>query len=261
MYRYGGSRPDDSSAPSISASGEKYPSEGANLKKGGNFGLRGVYTASAGRITGVSSSVTDGNGKTWFSFIAAPNSAKFDVNGTKGSNGKNLNNTVIFNQLASGSYTMTVTITAENAGKTAVKTVTRHFTVGSSGSGSSSSGSDVSAQKVEFSLQKNFNGPDSIQKGKGFGLRGIISVNGGKITGVTSTVKNADGQTVMSYSASLNVSSFDVTTTKGSNGRSLNDTMIFNNLARGTYTYAVTVKGERDGVTGTYNYSKKFTVK
>ena len=194
----------------------------------------------------------DSSGKTWFSFSATPNTAKYDVNGTKGSNGKTLNNTVIFNQLGKGSYTMTVTIIAENAGKSTTKTVTRTFTIGSSGSGASSSGA-----KPEFRIQKDFNGPDTIQKGKGFGLRGIIA---GKITSVTATVKNSNGATVMSYNASLNVSSFDVTSTKGSNGKSLNDTMVFNNLAKGTYTYAVTVTGERNGVSGTYNYSKQFKV-
>ena len=87
-----------------------------------------------------------------------------------------------------------------------------------------------------------------------------LIMSGGKITRVTSAIKKADGTTVMSYTATPGTASFDVTTTRGKYGKSLNDTMIFNNLAIGTYTYTVTVTAERDGVTGTYKYSKQFKV-
>ena len=150
VYRYGGSKP--SQELTIKASEEKYPSEGGNLGKGKSFGLRGVYTASAGKITRVTSTIKDGSGNVCFSFSASPNSAKYDVKSTKGSNGKSLNDTFIFNKLQSGSYTMTVTVEAENGGKKVTKEVVRHFTIGggsssggSSGGNSGSSGGSSSA--------------------------------------------------------------------------------------------------------------------
>lgn len=143
VYRYGGQKPgsgggSSDAAPSISAKSEKYPGEGSNLQKGKNFGLRGVYTTSAGKITKVSATVKDQNGETYFTFSATPNSKKYDVNGTKGSNGKTLNGTIVFNKLPAASYTMTITIEAENGSQKTSKTVTRNFTVGGGSSGSSS---------------------------------------------------------------------------------------------------------------------------
>ena len=113
---------------------------------------------------------------------------------------------------------------------------------------------------MKITIQKAFNGPDTIRKGNGFGLRGIAVADGGRITQVTSTVRNADGKTVMSFSAAPGSSTFDVTKTKGSNGKDLNNTMIFNNLGKGTYTYSVTITAEKDGATDTYKYSKQFRV-
>lgn len=282
VYRYGGSKPTpsiDTNPPAISASGEKYPSDGSTLQSGKGFGLRGVYTTSHGKITRVEAYVKAQNGSVCFSFNAAPNNARYDVNGTNGSNGRNLNNTFIFGNLKNGTYTMTITIQAENAGQTAVKTVTRTFHVGAA-SGQSvpvnpdqgtdgqqtdpvtppASPAPPAPTPVKISIQRAFNGPDTIRKGSGFGLRGIAAVDGGRITKVTSTVRNADGATVMSFSAAPGSSSFDVTKTKGSNGKDLNNTMIFNNLGRGTYTYEVTITAERDGTTDTYHYSKQFKV-
>ena len=146
VYRYGGSKPNGNSSgtagtPEIRASEEKYPGEGANLQKGKSYGLRGVYTATAGKITRVNATLKNQDGKTYFTFSATPNSATYNVKSTKGSNGKSLNDTFIFNQLAAGKYTMTITIEADNGGKKATKTVTRNFTVGGGSSSGGSSGS------------------------------------------------------------------------------------------------------------------------
>ncbi len=270
VYRYGGnpgggSSQNDTNPPSISASGEQYPADGSTLQPGKGFGLRGVYSTSHGKITRVDATVKAQNGSVCFSFNATPNKAHYDVNGTNGTNGRNLNNTFIFGQLKNGTYIMTINIQAENAGQTASKTVTRTFYVGSpSSSGNQNSGGNENPSPapapVKINIQKAFNGPDTIKKGSGFGLRGIATVDGGRITQVTSCVKNSDGATVMSFSAAPGGSSFDVTKTKGSNGKDLNNTMIFNNLGRGTYTYSVSITAERDGATDTYNYSKQFKV-
>ena len=248
VYRYGSAAkaPDDK-APVISASGEKYPAQGAVMEKGRGFGLRGVYTASSGKITQVAAALTDANGKAVYSFNAGPNAAKYDVNGTKGTNGKTLNDTIAFNRLAGGKYTLTITIRAENAGKKAVRTVIRTFT--------------VRASAVAISVSRAFNGPGTIKKGSGFGLRGVAEAKNGRITQVTATVVDPSGSAVMVYIAKPGTASFDVTKTRGINGKSLNDTMAFNKLARGTYTYYVTVTAMGDGGTVTYDYSKTFTVR
>ena len=248
VYRYGSAaKARDDKAPVISASGEKYPAQGAVMDKGRSFGLRGVYTTSSGKITGVAAALKDANGKAVYTFSAAPNAAKYDVNGTKGVSGKTLNDTIAFNKLAGGRYTLTVAVRAENAGKTALRTVERTFT--------------VRASAAAVSVSRAFNGPDTIKKGSGFGLRGVAEAKNGKITQVTATVVDASGSAVMVYIAKPGTASFDVTKTKGTNGKSLNDTMVFNKLGRGTYTYYVTVTARGESGTVTYDYSKTFTVR
>ena len=257
VYRYGGSPTPNPNPPTISASGERYPGDGSTLQLGQGFGLRGVYTASPGKITRVDATVKARNGNVCFAFTATPNSSSYDVNGTKGNNGKHLNNTFVFGNLKQGTYVMTVNIQAENAGKTATKTVTRTFHVGAPSPDPQPNPQPNPQPSAKISIQKAFNGPGTIKKGSGFGLRGIATVSGGKITQVTSTVKDSSGKTVMSFTANPGSSTFDVTKTKGTNGKDLNNTMIFNNLGRGTYTYSVTVVAEGGD---TYNFSKQFKV-
>ena len=151
VYRYHGATP-PATKPEIKVSNEKYPGEGTDLKKGKNFGLRGVYTATAGKITGVTATVKDGAGNEYFSFSASPNAAKFNVQSTKGNNRKSLNDTIIFNKLPAGNYTLSVTVTAENGDQKATREVVRHFTVGGGAA-------TVSQENTGNTAQQNTPGP------------------------------------------------------------------------------------------------------
>ena len=98
--------------PKLSISGEKYPS--GTLSKGKSFGLRGEYTGQGGvTISEVTAVVMNSlyMPVKGFSFTCKLNGATyFNTNGTKGSNGKTLNNTFCFNKLPAGTYTFLLTI-------------------------------------------------------------------------------------------------------------------------------------------------------
>ena len=102
---------DKKALPGLSVAGEKYPS--GTLTRGKSFGLRGEYTATGGvKITEVTAMVTNSMGMpvSGFMFTCKVNGTYFKVNGTKGTNGKTLNDTFIFNNLRAGTYKMVVSV-------------------------------------------------------------------------------------------------------------------------------------------------------
>lgn len=99
----------------------------------------------------------------------------------------------------------------------------------------------------------SFNAPTSIRKGKGFGLRGVITTDVGRITNVYAYIEGDDG-IVYSYNANPNSTSWNARNT-------INNTFMFGRLARGTYTYYVRVTANNNGLTDTYTLSRTFRVK
>ena len=107
--------------PVISVSGERYPE---TLTAGKKFGIKGIVSASSGVLTEVYAKVTDSNGKIAISSqIYRPNKPTLDIHET-------INNDLSFGQLGAGTYTYTVTATADDSGrKTTTDILVRQFTV------------------------------------------------------------------------------------------------------------------------------------
>ena len=107
--------------PVISVSGERYPE---TLTAGKKFGIKGIVSASSGVLTEVYAKVTDSNGKIAISSqIYRPNKPTLDIHET-------INNDLSFGQLGAGTYTYTVTATADDSGrKTTTDIIVRQFTV------------------------------------------------------------------------------------------------------------------------------------
>ncbi len=234
------------STPTITASNETYPSNGSTISVGKSFGLRGTYKIDSGKITKVSAVIKNSKGNAVYSYTATPNSTSFDVTSTKGTNGKSLNNTMAFSKLDAGKYTFEFTLTATNAKGTKTHSITRSFSVGYS--------------KPQFTISTAFNGPSTLKKGSGFGLRGKISVDYGDLT-ITAKVVDSKGNTVKGFFYGVCVStpsntgvSFNVQTT-------VNNRFMFGQLAKGSYTYSIEIEADNHGIKNTYSYTKKFTVK
>ncbi|MBR5617364.1 MAG: hypothetical protein IKW50_04185 [Oscillospiraceae bacterium] len=218
--------PVNAAAPTIKASSEKYPT---TLTKGSSFGIRGVYTTSAGKITSVNASLTYPNGSTNYGlFSAAPNTTSFDVNGTKGSNGKTLNSTLSFGSLSTGSHTLCITIVAQSGTEKTTYTVSKSFTV-------------VSSSTTATITASSENYPTTLTQGSSFGIRGVYKASSGTITKVQATVKNSAGTTKFSFTANPNTQSFDVNATKGTTDKTLNGTIAFGSLAAGSYTLEIKI--------------------
>ena len=105
----------------ISISSVSAPS---SLKKGSNYGLRGVITADNCTLTGVSGQVINSSGKTVLSGSRSLNATSHDIRNS-------INNDLKFGKLSPGTYTYVLTATAKTAsGETVQETlVQRTFTV------------------------------------------------------------------------------------------------------------------------------------
>ena len=116
--------------PVFTKSNEQFPKNGQSLTQGKSFGLRGVYSVDSGTITNVTATIKSSTGATKYSYTATPNVKTYDVNGTKGTNGKTLNSYMTFGKLAAGKHTIAMTITATNAAGTTTYNLSRTFTIG-----------------------------------------------------------------------------------------------------------------------------------
>ena len=226
--------------PTITASSEVYPD---NLAGGSSFGLRGIYTTDVGSITSVTATLKNSSGSTVYSFKAAPNANSFNVNGTLGTNGKTLNNTIGFKSLSAGTYTLTIDIIAKNS--TATKTYSKSIKI-------------TILPTITASGERY---PSTVTYGSSYGLRGVYTTDAGKITGVTATLKNSSGGTVYSFKATPNAKSFDVNGTVGTNGKNLNNTIGFRSLARGTYTLQIQITVTNGSAVVTKTITHKIIIK
>lgn len=241
--------PTTSTTPKITASGEKYP---VTLDLGSGFGLRGVYTTNVGKITSVSASLTNLYGSTkYYSFSASPNTSSFNVNGTKDSSGKTLNSTIKFGSLSAGFYILQISITAKNGSKSTTHTVSQTIQI-------VGTKPTITASNEKYPSN---NGQPDVTQGSGFGIRGKYTTNVGKITSVSATLKTSSGTTKYTFSASPNATSFDVNGTKGTNGKTLNSTIAFGSLGRGTYTLTINITAKNGTEVTTKTITKKITIK
>ena len=115
--------------PQFSKSNEQFPKNNQTLTQGKAFSLRGVYSVDNGNIIKVTATIKNSAGKNVYSYTAMPNANKYDVNGTKGTNNKTLNNYMEFGKLASGKHTIAMTITAKNDAGTSTYNLSNTFTI------------------------------------------------------------------------------------------------------------------------------------
>ena len=219
------------SKPSISVT--DYPT---TLNQGSSYGLRGSISANGAKTT-VTTSVINSSGKTMLSAS--------DTIGA-GSSGNirymNANNNINFSKLGGGTYTLK--ISAKNSAGTT--NWEKGFTV----KGKSAPSSTVTQPRSTLTVNLT-SYPTSIAKGKSYGLRGSVTSNY-KITSVKGYIINSSGKTVQSTTDTPNATSMDI---RYSN---VNNNLIFNKLAKGTYTLKV-VAYDAYGASNTWQ--RNFTVK
>ncbi len=223
----------------IIRSGEKFPEEGAKVIEGKSFALRGQYAVNKGTIKKVTATLTyKATSVKIYKFTCSPNAATFDVDATKGTNGRTLNATMVFGNLAPDDYVLTVNIDGSDG---AAYAITRSFTVTSG---------------MAYKVNVAFNAPNVLSKGSSFGLRGKVTISRGMITKVTATIKDLNGVLVpgYKYTAAPNSTNFDIRYT-------VNQAFLFGKLEKGGYTYSVKITAKYGTETKTFTYTRPFTVK
>ena len=222
-------REQQKAASSLSINLERYP---VSLNQGSSFGLRGSVDSNY-NISEVSGYVTDSAGNTVLSSRDYPNSTSMNIRYA------DLNNSLVFNRLGAGDYTMKV-VAYDSSGRQAV--ATKNFSVyGGSSNNNSGVASSLSINMTSY--------PSSINQGSGFGLRGSIDSNY-NITKVSGYVLDSSGNVVLSSTDYPNSTSMNVIFAN------LNNDLVFNRLGSGNYTLKVVAS---DGVTSR-EWSSGFSV-
>ena len=230
--------------PTISLTGQTIPGQ---LKVGQSFGLRGTVSASGGKLKEVYGAITDANGNViqskTYSMDSATSNLRYSVN-----------QDLIFNKLAEGTYKYYLSAVASNSyGETNEVLLNATFTVGSGSSSSSpawspsssssSSGSSGSAPTptqppVKKETKKptvTISGqtvPSTQKQGSNFGIRGTVSTDCGKLTWLYGYITDRDGNVLQSGEYFPNSSSDNLR-------YSINNDLIFDRLSAGSYSYCV----------------------
>ena len=110
-------------------------------------------------------------------------------------------------------------------------------------------------KKPAVSISGEVSPSGTLKQGGNFGLRGTISTDCGKITSVTGSILDSSGNTVSGQSKTYtpNTTSFDIRTT-------INNSLIFNKLPAGSYTYYVKAVAKNGTQSAQWTMSRKFTV-
>ncbi|MBE6915877.1 MAG: hypothetical protein E7471_04510 [Ruminococcaceae bacterium] len=204
-----------------------------SIAKGSSYGLRGSVTSNY-KITSVKGYIINSSGKAVQSTSETPNSTSMDIRYSK------INNNLVFGNLSAGNYTLKV-VAKDAYGKE--KTWSTSFTVKAPASVSKNPDSTLKIELTSY--------PTSIAKGKSYGLRGSVTSNY-KISWVKGYILNSSGKIVQDTLDTPNATSMDIRYAK------VNDNLLFNKLAKGTYTLKVVA---RDTYGKEVTWSKQFKVK
>ena len=224
--------------PTITISGEVSPS--GTLKQGSNFGLRGVISTDCGKLTSVTGYIMDGSGNKVSGQIGSytPNTTSFDIRTT-------INNDLIFNYLAEGTYTYVVYATAQNGAQSTNFSFYRAFII----AGVKKTTAVPTITLSDATL------PSTLAVGSNFGIRGIVQTDIGQITKVYGAIVDSSGATVQDAVYYPNTAEHNLR-------YSINNDLIFNDLPAGSYIYIVQAWAENDGAESSKQViSQPFAVK
>lgn len=110
-------------------------------------------------------------------------------------------------------------------------------------------------QKPTITISGEVSPSGTLTQGSGFGLRGVISTDCGKLTSVTGYIMDGSGNKVSGQIGSYtpNTTSFDIRTT-------INNDLIFNYLAEGTYTYVVYATAQNGAQSTNFSFYRAFII-
>lgn len=228
------------SSASVSPSGESTlcatgVSQPSSLTHGKGFDVTGSVQSNY-RITNVTISIIDSQGKAVISKSAAPNGYWFPLS--------TLDSSVKFGTLATGRYTYRITAADEKKGSAVVHE--NSFEVVSLIRGTYNT---VVDKVTESRLRgENLSQPETLQQGSPFAVKGKI-VSNYKITYVSAAVLDIYGNRMIGAEARPNAKSYNLS--------GIDAKIKFGTLPAGTYTYVITASDSQGTLT---LLNKEFTV-
>lgn len=193
-------------------------SEIGTLNEGSKYSLTGTVTSNY-NITNVTGTIYNSNGSSVYTKSVAPNKSSYTLRNSS------VDCALLFNYLPAGNYTYKVS--ASDA-RGAYKEVSRSFTV---------KGKEQAASALSIS---GVNSIGTIKEGKTHSLSGTVTSNY-KITNVTGTIYDSNGNTVYTKSVNPNNTSYKLLNS------TIDYAMLFNYLAPGSYTYKVSASDSKGG--------------
>ena len=167
-----------------------------------------------------------------------PNTTSFDIRTT-------INNDLIFNYLAEGTYTYVVYATAQNGAQSTNFSFYRAFII----AGVKKTTAVPTITLSDATL------PSTLAVGSNFGIRGIVQTDIGQITKVYGAIVDSSGATVQDAVYYPNTAEHNLR-------YSINNDLIFNDLPAGSYMYIVQAWAENDGAESSKQViSQPFAVK
>ena len=212
--------PNVSPASTLAIGTYAYPT---TLNIGQVFSVNGTISSNY-NITNVTVGVYTTSGTSKTSKSVTPNATTYNV--------KNVDNYILFNSLAAGTYVYKIIATDQ---KQTLTLASKTFTVGSA----------TSTLAIG-----TYTCPTTLQAGKVFSISGTISSNY-NITNVTVGVYTTSGGSTPATSKSVTPNA------KSYNVKGVDNYILFNKLTAGTYVYKITAKDEKQTLT---LVSKTFTV-
>lgn len=184
-------------------------------EQGKSYLISGEVTSVFGRLTEVRYRIKDKDWKTIQEKSLSMNTGKHYLENSS-------TKCISFETLPIGKYTLIVNVSAVVFGSSSTRTIiNQEFKVVG----------DVSPNKL---TSKDINWPETLKVGDNFGLRGVLTAENGVIGAVYGTIKDKNGNIVLSGTTQPNTKTHDI---KEKN--SINDQIKFGKLSVGKYTYTL----------------------
>ena len=198
------------------------PAGNISINKGGSYAIGGKITSTY-KLASVTASLINSSNKTVYTKTVKPNKTSYDVANSP------LDDAMLFNKLAAGSYKYKLTA-VDSQGKS-VTLIYRTVTVKETGT-TTTPGTTVTPGTIK--VVNPLPASDvSFTQGKSYAIGGTITSTY-KLTSVTAAIINSSSKTVYTKTVIPNTTSYKIANSP------LDDAMLFNKLAAGTYKYKLT---------------------
>ncbi len=205
------------------------------MRKGGVVTVKGTVTSAGTDLVSLTAGVYSESGAFITGKTVNPGAKSYDL--------RKLDNDISFNKLTDGVYVFAVIAT--NGSRTNSALMSKRFVVGTGGT----EATDPNNGRESVYVSNETRIPASIKKGSAVSVKGTVTSESGPISSVSVEIYDSNGNYMTGGTANVNAATYNL--------RGLDNSVSFNKLKDGSYTFRITAKAG----SSTYNLSEqKFTV-